>query len=98
MDGEGQLIPSPEANQALKHVWQILDKASEHSKDQGDQVHPSASLYSFFDGSCNLAVQCGDMTERERELILGLAKVRRKQNGTSPALTEIVTDVWSLRR
>ncbi|KAL9003287.1 MAG: hypothetical protein Q9180_009917, partial [Flavoplaca navasiana] len=75
VDGEGQLIPSPEANRALKQVWEILDLASEHSKSQGDDIHPAASLYSFFESSCESAVQCGDMTERERELVLGMSQM-----------------------
>ncbi|KAL8650874.1 MAG: hypothetical protein Q9226_004962 [Calogaya cf. arnoldii] len=75
VDNDGQSIPSLEANQALKRVWEILDEASEHSKDQGDRIHPSASLYSFFEGSCSSAVQRGDMTERERELIIGMSEM-----------------------
>ncbi|KAL8875928.1 MAG: hypothetical protein Q9198_005784 [Flavoplaca austrocitrina] len=75
VDGEGQLIPSPEANRALKQVWEILDLASENSKSQGDDIHPAASLYSFFESSCVSAVQRGDMTEREGELVLGMSQM-----------------------
>ncbi|KAL8778661.1 MAG: hypothetical protein Q9213_007309 [Squamulea squamosa] len=75
VDGGGQLIPPAEANQALKQVWEILDKASEYSTNQGDEVHPSTSLYTFFESSCDRAVKCDEMTERERELILGMSQM-----------------------
>ncbi|KAL8773369.1 MAG: hypothetical protein Q9209_001763 [Squamulea sp. 1 TL-2023] len=75
VDSEGQLIPPAEANQALKQVWEILDKASEYSTNLGDKVHPSASLYDFFENTCDRAVKCGEMSERERELILGMSQM-----------------------
>ncbi|KAI4274150.1 MAG: hypothetical protein LQ337_004144 [Flavoplaca oasis] len=91
VDGEGQLIPSPEANRALKQVWEILALASEHSKSQGDDIHPAASLYSFFESSCESAVQCGDMTERERELVLGMSQMWGAYVGDGKIVARIAT-------
>ncbi|CAO1599284.1 hypothetical protein XANCAGTX0491_003017 [Xanthoria calcicola] len=89
VDDGGRLVPSQEANQALKQVWEILDNASEHSTDQGHEVHPSASLYSFFEDSCNSAVACGDMTERERELVLFMSQMWGAYVGDSVELQSL---------
>lgn len=89
VDDGGRLVPSQEANQALKQVWEILDNASEHSTDQGDEIHPSASLYSFFEDSCNSAVACGDMTERGRELVLFMSQMWGAYVGDSVELQSL---------
>ncbi|KAL8994684.1 MAG: hypothetical protein Q9169_005414 [Polycauliona sp. 2 TL-2023] len=75
VDSKGHLVPSPEANTALKQVWELLDKASEYSRVKGDSIEPCQSLYSFFEDSCKSAVQRGEITERERELILAMSQM-----------------------
>ncbi|KAL8730231.1 MAG: hypothetical protein Q9166_004208 [cf. Caloplaca sp. 2 TL-2023] len=75
VDSEGHPVPSIEANKALKQVWEILEEASEYSKARGDELHPSASLYSFFEGWCDRAVQRSDMTKREMDLVLGMSQM-----------------------
>lgn len=68
-------MASSEANKALSQVWDILEGAIEHSKNCNEKLHPSASLYSFFQGWCDRAFRCGDMTAREVELVLGMSQM-----------------------
>ena len=75
VDSEGNSVPTTEANSILKQVWEILDQASEYSTSCGDRIDPSTSLYSFFESWCDRAVQCGDMHNRERELVLGMSQM-----------------------
>ncbi|KAL8678994.1 MAG: hypothetical protein Q9186_004678 [Xanthomendoza sp. 1 TL-2023] len=74
-DSEGHLVGVAEANKALKRVWEILETASEYSKNYGDKSDPSTSLYGFFQDWCNWAIQSGDIDEREAELILGMSQM-----------------------
>ncbi|KAL8858112.1 MAG: hypothetical protein Q9178_005289 [Gyalolechia marmorata] len=75
VDSEGNLVPATEANNILKRTWEILDQAGEYSTSCGDQIDPSASLYSFFESWCDRAVQCGDMHNREKELVLAMSQM-----------------------
>lgn len=75
VDSDGNLLSPAEANKALKQVWEILEKAIEHSTNRSEEIPSSASLYSFFEGWCGQALQCGDMTEREVKLVLGLSQM-----------------------
>lgn len=75
VDGDGNLLSPAEANKALKQVWEVLEKAIEHSTNRSEEIPSSASLYSFFEGWCDQALQCGDMTEREVKLVLGLSQM-----------------------
>lgn len=65
----------PEADKALKRVWQILEEAMEYSTKRGDKLLPSASLYTFFKDWCDRAFTCGDMSAREMELVLGMSEM-----------------------
>lgn len=64
-----------EANKALKQVWKILEGAIEYSTNCSEDIESSASLYSFFESWCDRALQCGDMTAREVELVLGMSQM-----------------------
>ncbi|KAL8718296.1 MAG: hypothetical protein Q9225_004547 [Loekoesia sp. 1 TL-2023] len=75
VDGEGNLIAPSEANRALKQVWEILEEAIEHSKTRSQEIDPAASLYGFFETQCDRAFQCGKMTMREVELVLGMSQM-----------------------
>lgn len=75
IDGEGDLVASSEANMALKQVWEILEEAIEHSKNRSEEIEPAASLYGFFEAQCDRAFQCGKMTRREVELVLGMSQM-----------------------
>ncbi|KAL8674023.1 MAG: hypothetical protein Q9168_001555 [Polycauliona sp. 1 TL-2023] len=89
VDNDGQLVPASEANRALKQVWELLDQASDHSREQSDTIQPCASLYGFFQDSCTSAVQDGEMTERERELILGMSQMWGAYVGDSVELQSL---------
>ena len=69
------MVASEEANRALKQVWQILEAAIEHSTNFTEALSASTSLYDFFKHRCNSALQRGDMTERETELVLGMSEM-----------------------
>ncbi|KAL8830714.1 MAG: hypothetical protein Q9191_001276 [Dirinaria sp. TL-2023a] len=73
IDGEGYQVARVEANKALSQVWEILERAIEHSTNCSENLPSSASLYNFFESWCNRALQCGEMTEREVELVLGMS-------------------------
>lgn len=75
VDHEGHLIPPLEANRALKQVWEILETAIEHSTNCSEELHSSASLYSFFEDWCDRAFQSGEITTREVELVLGMSQM-----------------------
>ena len=75
VDGQGQIIAPSEANKALKQVWDILERAIEHSTNRSEELRSSESLYSFFEACCDLAFQCGDMTAREVDLVLGMSQM-----------------------
>ncbi|KAL8691622.1 MAG: hypothetical protein Q9218_003197 [Villophora microphyllina] len=75
VDSEGQPVDRPEADKALKRVWQILEKAMEYSTKRSQELSSSASLYDFFKDWCDRAIQCGDMTGREVELVLGMSRM-----------------------
>ncbi|KAL9614235.1 MAG: hypothetical protein Q9167_001256 [Letrouitia subvulpina] len=75
VDGDGHLVDSSEANKALKQVWEILEAAIEYSTHHSEEIHYSASLFSFFESWCNQAVQAGDMNKREMELVLGMSQM-----------------------
>ena len=75
IDGEGHLVAPAEANKALKQVWEILEEASEHSTNCSKELNSFASLHSFFEEWCDRAFKCGDMNEREVELVLGMAQM-----------------------
>ena len=47
----------------------------EHSTHHSDNLHSTASLYSFFVTSCQQAYQKGLMTARERDLVLGMSQM-----------------------
>lgn len=73
VDSQGYQVAPVEANKALNQVWEILERAMEHSTNCTADLPPSASLYNFFESWCNRAIQCGEMTEREVELVLGMS-------------------------
>ena len=75
IDGEGCPVAPSEANQALRQVWEILEVAIEHSRDCNENLDSSRSLYSFFEDWCHRALQHGNMTEREVELVLGMSQM-----------------------
>ena len=75
VDGEGCLVAPLEANKALKQVWEILGAAMEYSRKCNEELDSSMSLYSFFESWCDRALQFGDMTEREVELVLGMSQM-----------------------
>ena len=75
VDSEGHLVAPSEANKALKQVWEILEGAIKHSTNRNEELDFSASLYSFFEDWCDRAFQCGDMTGREAELVLGMSQM-----------------------
>ncbi|KAL8809878.1 MAG: hypothetical protein Q9200_003036 [Gallowayella weberi] len=74
-DSEGHLVGTAEANKALKRVWEILETASEYSKNYGDKADSSTSLYRFYQDWCNWAIQSGDIDQREAELVLGMSQM-----------------------
>ena len=73
VDKYGHLVDSVEANKALKQVWEILERAIEHSTNCSEELPSSTSLHNFFESWCDRALQCGEMTEREAELVLGMS-------------------------
>lgn len=75
VDDKGHLVSPSEANKALGKVWEILEAAIEHSTNSNKEINSSASLYSFFQGWCERASQCGDMTGREAKLVLGMSQM-----------------------
>lgn len=75
VDGEGRLVAPAEANKALKQVWEILEKAIEHSKSRNGEIHTSASLWNFFEGWCDRAFQNGEMSGKDVELVLGMSQM-----------------------
>ena len=76
VDGQGQMVAPSEANKALKQVWDILERAIEHSTNHSQELRSSESLYSFFEACCDQAFQCGDMTVREVDLVPNLPSLR----------------------
>ena len=75
VDDEGHLVAPSEANKALGQVWEILEAAIEYSTNRNEEIDCSASLYSFFQGWCDRTFQCGNMTGREVELVLGMSQM-----------------------
>ncbi len=75
IDSGGNLVAPSEAKKALKQVWGILEEAIKHSTNRNEELHSSASLYSFFESWCDRAFQSGDMTRREVELVLGMSQM-----------------------
>ncbi|KAK4991150.1 hypothetical protein LTR66_006621 [Elasticomyces elasticus] len=75
VDSDGNLVSSDEANEALKQVWDILEKAITHSTNHSEEIPSSASLYNFFRDWCDRTLQSGEMTEREVELVLGMSQM-----------------------
>ena len=73
--GEGHLVAPSEANGALKKVWEILEAAINHSTSHSEGIDPCKSLYSFFEHWCERASKCGDMTEGEMKLVLGMSQM-----------------------
>ena len=73
IDARGRLSSSSEANKALAQVWAILEEAIDHSTDSSPDIDPALSLYTFFEARCHRALRCGEMTEREVELALGMS-------------------------
>ena len=74
-DGKGRMVAPSEANKTLKRVWEILEEAIEHSTNHNEELHPSASLYSFFENWCDRAFQRGDITGQEVDLVLGMSQM-----------------------
>ena len=75
VDGQGQMVAPSEANKALKQVWDILERAIEHSANRSQELLSSESLYSFFEACCDQAFECGNMTAREMDLVLGMSQM-----------------------
>ncbi|KAL8701655.1 MAG: hypothetical protein Q9201_004787 [Fulgogasparrea decipioides] len=73
IDSDGHLLDRGEANKALKQVWEMLEAAIEHSTKRSEKISSSASLYSFFQSWCDWHSECGYMTEREVDLVLGMS-------------------------
>ena len=73
IDVDGNLVDPTEANMALKRVWEILEDAMEHTTSRNDSIESSASLYGFFEDWCSRALQAGDMSHREADLVLGMS-------------------------
>lgn len=73
VDSDGHVVNSVEANNALKQVWELLERARDHSTQHSHELEPSASLYEFFQASCARALERGDMTRRQVELVLGMS-------------------------
>ena len=69
------MVAPLEANRALQQVWKILGEAIEYSTSSSEEIHLAESLYGFFEGWCDRALQCGDMTGREVELVLGMSQM-----------------------
>ncbi|KAL8828244.1 MAG: hypothetical protein Q9170_006688 [Blastenia crenularia] len=69
-DGDGNLLNSSEARQALNQVWEILEAALEHSKQRSNNISHEASLNGFFESWCEWASQHAELTKREAELVL----------------------------
>lgn len=70
---DGSMVAPAEASQALKQVWEILEEAVEHSTEHSASIQSLASLYSFFQDKCSRALERGEMTERDVELVLGMS-------------------------
>ncbi|KAL9581155.1 MAG: hypothetical protein Q9212_004070 [Teloschistes hypoglaucus] len=75
IDGQGRSVDRSEADRALKRVWQILEEAMEYSIKRTHDLLPSASLYNYFIDWCHRAFRSGDMSQREVDLVQGLAEM-----------------------
>ena len=75
VDGEGHLVAPSQANKALEQVWEILEAAIGHSTNRSEEIHSSASLYSFFEDWCSQASQAGDTNGPEVDLVLGMSQM-----------------------
>lgn len=75
IDGQGRSVDRSEADRALKRVWQILEEAMEYSTKRTHDLLPSASLYNYFIDSCHRAFRSGDMSQREVDLVQGMAEM-----------------------
>jgi hypothetical protein len=75
VDGQGNLVPSDEANKALLQVWDILEKANAYSTGHSKEIASSKSLYNFFQDCCNQAILDGEMNDREVELVLKMSEM-----------------------
>ena len=69
------MVAPAEASKALKQVWEILEEAIEHSTNNSASIKSAASLYSFFQEKCSRALERGEMTERDVELVLGMSQM-----------------------
>lgn len=75
IDHDGSMVASAEAGKALKQVWQILEEAIEHSTNSSASIHSASSLYGFFQDKCSHAFECGEMKERDVELVLSMSQM-----------------------
>lgn len=72
---DGQLVANKEVNIALRRVWEVLERAMNHSTNHSREIHSSASLYSYFQDHCKRATQNDEMTTQEAELVLGMSQM-----------------------
>ncbi|KAL9589218.1 MAG: hypothetical protein Q9203_001977 [Teloschistes exilis] len=75
IDGQGRSVDRSEADRALKRVWQILEEAMEYSTKRSDELLPSVSLYNYFTDWCHRSFRAGDMSQREVDLVEGMAEM-----------------------
>ena len=75
VDRQGHVVDAAEANKILKQVWEVLERATEHSTDHSQSISPDKSLYSFFKDHCDQALQSEMMSQHERDLVLGMSEM-----------------------
>ena len=73
VDSEGHLEDVAAANKASAQVWEALELAMNHSAENSEKIQASTSLYDFFLDWCDKASNRGEITEDEKELILGMS-------------------------
>jgi Flavin containing amine oxidoreductase len=75
LDGDGRPVDPDLANRALKRVWDILELALEHSRSDSANLDPHLSLYDEFTAVTRAQMEKGEISNYERELVLGMAQM-----------------------
>ena len=82
VDTQGELVESTRANNALKTVWKILEKAIEYSNSLSEQIDASLSLYDFFAEQCKSLAEEGLISQGDIDLVLRMSEMWGAYVGT----------------
>ena len=75
LNADGELVDGYLANLTLRRVWETLEQAIEHSNTKCESIDPSLSLYDEFTTVTQKQVEAGELSNYERELVLGMAQM-----------------------